>query len=97
MKTHGRTRSARLLRRWTDRGNEQGGRHGNLLTEGLKEQGEDYLREMAESIPTRALCEPQGIAYAVCFLSSPEARYITGQTLIVDGGQVLPESFEALK
>ncbi|WP_232222246.1 3-oxoacyl-ACP reductase FabG [Thioalkalivibrio paradoxus] len=70
---------------------------GNVLTEGLKAQGEDYLREMAESIPTRALCEPQDIAFAVCFLASPEARYITGQTLIVDGGQILPESFEALK
>lgn len=70
---------------------------GNVLTEGLKEQGEEYLREMAESIPTRALCEPQDIAHAVCFLASPEARYITGQTLIVDGGQVLPESFEALQ
>ncbi|MFO8004671.1 3-oxoacyl-ACP reductase FabG [Thioalkalivibrio sp.] len=69
---------------------------GNVLTEGLKEQGDDYLRQMAESIPTRQLCEPQDIAYAVCFLASPEARYITGQTLIVDGGQVLPESFEAL-
>lgn len=70
---------------------------GNVLTEGLKEQGEEYLREMAESIPTRALCEPKDIAYAACFLASPEARYITGQTLIVDGGQVLPESFEALQ
>ena len=70
---------------------------GNVLTEGLKEQGDDYLRQMAESIPTRQLCEPQDIAYAVCFLASREARYITGQTLIVDGGQVLPESFEALQ
>ena len=70
---------------------------GNVLTEGLKEQGDDYLRQMTESIPTRQLCEPQDIAYAVCFLASREARYITGQTLIVDGGQVLPESFEALQ
>ncbi len=69
---------------------------GNVLTEGLEAQGEAYLRQMAESIPTRKLCEPRDIAYAACFLASPEARYITGQTLIVDGGQVLPESFEAL-
>jgi 3-oxoacyl-[acyl-carrier protein] reductase len=27
----------------------------------------------------------------VRFLASPEAAYITGQTLVVDGGQVLPE------
>lgn len=69
---------------------------GNVLTEGLKEQGDDYLRQMAEAIPTKELCEPRDIAYAVCFLASTEARYITGQTLIVDGGQVLPESFEAV-
>jgi 3-oxoacyl-[acyl-carrier protein] reductase len=30
----------------------------------------------------------------VRFLASPEAGYITGQTLIVDGGQVLPEAPE---
>jgi 3-oxoacyl-[acyl-carrier protein] reductase len=29
---------------------------------------------------------------AVRFLASPEAKYITGQTLIIDGEQVLPES-----
>jgi 3-oxoacyl-[acyl-carrier protein] reductase len=28
----------------------------------------------------------------VRFLASKEAKYITGQTLIIDGGQVLPES-----
>nr|WP_296752271.1 3-oxoacyl-ACP reductase FabG [Thioalkalivibrio sp.] len=70
---------------------------GNVLTEGLEKQGDDYLRQMAASIPTKKLCEPQDIAHAVCFLASPEARYITGQTLIVDGGQVLPESLEALE
>jgi 3-oxoacyl-[acyl-carrier protein] reductase len=69
---------------------------GNILTEGLQAQGDDYLRQMAESIPTRTLGEPSDIGHAACFLASPEARFITGQTLIVDGGQILPESFDAL-
>lgn len=69
---------------------------GNIITEGLKAQGENYLREMAESVPTKSLGEPEDIGHAACFLASPEARFITGQTLIVDGGQILPESFEAI-
>ncbi|WP_103968993.1 3-oxoacyl-ACP reductase FabG [Billgrantia desiderata] len=69
---------------------------GNVLTEGLKAQGEEYLRQMAESVPAKILGEPEDIGHAACFLASPEARYITGQTLVVDGGQVLPESFEAI-
>lgn len=69
---------------------------GNVLTEGLKAQGEEYLRAMTASIPTRTLGEPRDIGHAACFLASPEARYITGQTLIVDGGQLLPESLEAI-
>jgi 3-oxoacyl-[acyl-carrier protein] reductase len=32
------------------------------------------------------------VGWAVRFLASREAAYVTGQTLIVDGGQVLPES-----
>lgn len=59
--------------------------------------GSRHRPQRSGGISTRALCEPKDIAYAVCFLASPEARYITGQTLIVDGGQVLPESFEALQ
>ena len=34
---------------------------------------------------------------AALFLASVEAGYITGQTIVVDGGQVLPESLEALQ
>jgi 3-oxoacyl-[acyl-carrier protein] reductase len=37
------------------------------------------------------------VGYAALFLASKEAGYITGQTIVVDGGQILPESLEALK
>jgi 3-oxoacyl-[acyl-carrier protein] reductase len=69
---------------------------GNVMTEGLEDVGEDYLRRMRKSIPLGTLAEPLDIANAVLFLASDEAKYITGQTLIVDGGQVLPESILAL-
>jgi 3-oxoacyl-[acyl-carrier protein] reductase len=44
-------------------------------------------REKIEaSIPMRRQGEPQDVAGAVLFLSSPAARYITGTSLVVDGG-----------
>jgi 3-oxoacyl-[acyl-carrier protein] reductase len=69
---------------------------GNILTEGLARQGQDYLRRMERSVPLGVLGQPEDVGYAALFLASDEARFITGQTLIVDGGQVLPESLDAL-
>ena len=69
---------------------------GNVLSEGLIAQGEEYLNQMRAAVPTHTLGTPQDIGYAACFLASREAAYITGQTIIIDGGQILPESAEAL-
>ncbi len=69
---------------------------GNVRTEGLDELGEDYLAKMTASIPQRRLGSVEDIAYAALFFASDEAAYITGQTLVIDGGQVLPESLTAL-
>jgi 3-oxoacyl-[acyl-carrier protein] reductase len=69
---------------------------GNIITEGLADLGEDYMAGMAASIPLRRLGSVEDIGYAALFLATDEAGYITGQTIVVDGGQVLPESLEAL-
>ena len=36
------------------------------------------------------------IASAALFFATDEAAYITGQTLVIDGGQIIPESPEAM-
>ena len=70
---------------------------GNIITEGLGGLGDDYLKTMAASIPLKKLGIVEDIGNAALFLASKEANYITGQTIIVDGGQILPESLEALE
>lgn len=69
---------------------------GNILTEGLIALGPDYEKSMAASIPLKKLGTVEDIGHAALFLASKEAGYITGQTIIVDGGQILPESLDAL-
>jgi len=69
---------------------------GNIITEGLAGLGEAYLKTMAASIPLKRLGTTDDVANAVLFLASKEAGYVTGQTIIVDGGQILPETLEAI-
>jgi 3-oxoacyl-[acyl-carrier protein] reductase len=54
--------------------------------------GEAVMRELCKGIPLGRLGEPSDIAAAMLFLASDGAAYITGQTIIVDGGALLPES-----
>ena len=70
---------------------------GNVVSEGLEEMGEDYLAEMTASIPLGRLARVEEIGAAALFLATDEAAYITGQTIVVDGGQTLPESLAALR
>jgi 3-oxoacyl-[acyl-carrier protein] reductase len=65
---------------------------GNIRTPGFGDLGAEHEQAMLSAIPVGRLGEPEDVGWAVRFLASPEARYITGQTLVIDGGQVLPES-----
>jgi len=69
---------------------------GNIATEGLANLGAEYIRSMESSVPLGRLGSVNDIANAALFFASDEAAYITGQSLVIDGGQVLPESLAAL-
>ena len=69
---------------------------GNIYTEGLQDLGQDYLDTMAASIPLKRLGAVEDIGNAALFFASDEAGYITGQQIVVDGGQIIPESLEAI-
>jgi 3-oxoacyl-[acyl-carrier protein] reductase len=66
---------------------------GYILTPAMSALGSDEaLAQMAGCIPIGKLGQPEDIANAMLFLASREAAYITGQTIVVDGGSTLPES-----
>jgi 3-oxoacyl-[acyl-carrier protein] reductase len=65
---------------------------GNIRTPGFDDLGAEHERRMLAAIPANRFGDPADVGWAVRFLASREAAYITGQTLIIDGGQVLPES-----
>jgi 3-oxoacyl-[acyl-carrier protein] reductase len=54
-----------------------------------REAGDPLYDRVFKSIPFGRLGKPEEIAAAALFLASPLASWITGQTLVVDGGQML--------
>ncbi len=65
---------------------------GNILTDGVKaHRSEAFIETMAASVPLGRLGTPGDVAGACLFLASDLASYITGTTIVVDGGQLLPE------
>ena len=49
----------------------------------------EYLAKTTERAPLRRIGEPNEIAGAVVFLASPAGNFMTGQTLVIDGGRVI--------
>lgn len=65
---------------------------GNILTDGMKmHRSEAFIKSMEVAVPLGRLGTPRDIANTALFLASDEASYITGTTIVVDGGQTLPE------
>jgi 3-oxoacyl-[acyl-carrier protein] reductase len=64
-----------------------------VLTPGTEKViSEEKQRQWAKFVPLKRWGEPYEIAHAMLYLASAEAGYVTGQTLIIDGGALLPES-----
>ena len=63
---------------------------GTILSDGLLKLGMN-LDEAAASIPLKRLGDPRDIGHAALFFASDQASYITGQTLVIDGGVTLIE------
>lgn len=64
---------------------------GNTMTEAIQAQPE-YIEIMLPAIPLKRFGTVEEMGHAATFLASKEAGFITGQTIIIDGGQSLPES-----
>jgi 3-oxoacyl-[acyl-carrier protein] reductase len=63
---------------------------GMTLTPGIKQEFTAERREkMAATVPLNRFGTPEEVAAAMSFLASDEAAYVTGQTLVMDGGATL--------
>jgi len=47
----------------------------------------EVIDKVRQSVPMGFVAEPEDVAGVVAFLASEDARYITGQTLLIDGGR----------
>lgn len=62
---------------------------GFITTDMTDKLSEEVKAEMLKQIPLARLGDPGDIAKVVAFLASEDSRYMTGQTLHVDGGMVM--------
>ena len=65
---------------------------GSILTEGIAQaRGEEAVKAFSRIIPAGHLGDPEDVAYALVYLASDQARFVTGHDIVLDGGQILPE------
>jgi len=69
---------------------------GMIRTPAMENLGDAALSaRIASAVPLGRLGEPRDIAGAMLYLASEHAAYVTGQTIVVDGGATLPEASAA--
>jgi NAD(P)-dependent dehydrogenase (short-subunit alcohol dehydrogenase family) len=61
---------------------------GPILTHHLERAGEKYQRMAAEAMPMRRIGLPSEVADAVVWLSSQQSSFVTGTTVVIDGGKM---------
>lgn len=59
---------------------------GFIETDMLKDLSDDFKAKILEHVPLARMGKVEEVARAVKFLASDESKYITGQTIVVDGG-----------
>jgi citronellol/citronellal dehydrogenase len=59
---------------------------GAIDTEGFRSYGPEWIEEAQRTVPLGRLGMPEEVASVIAFLASPGGRYITGTTVVVDGG-----------
>jgi len=66
---------------------------GLVMTTGVENTLSEHRRDlMAQYVPLKRWGEPIEIAHAMLYLASEEAAYVTGQSIVVDGGALLPQN-----
>src|ERR687895_2166498 len=59
---------------------------GTILTDALEQYGEDALAAWERAVPLGRLGRPEEVAGLIAFLASAGGAYVTGTTIVVDGG-----------